>query len=159
MDPLDAAILALRVALVLVLYLFLWLVVRGAIQALRTPPAPSLLEPRAPEPQPPAPTATANVLRLLVVDSGGAELRQGQVVVVEAGVTLGRSEHAGLVLADPAVSAEHARLERRDGRWVVRDLGSTNGTLLNQGVIDGEIALTPGDVLGLGNVRLEVVGR
>ena len=45
-----------------------------------------------------------------------------------------------------------------NGAWVVLDLGSTNGTLVNHALVDGQAGLQTGDVLGLGNVRLKVVG-
>jgi hypothetical protein len=56
------------------------------------------------------------------------------------------------------VSRDHARLERKDGRWYLRDLGATNGTWLNDRQLeDGELAaLTPGDRLRIANVDLEV---
>ena len=151
----DVLILVLRIALVVLLYLFLAFVVRSALRALKTPapaPAPAVV-PRAPVRE------DRSKLRLLVQQPGGSELRAGQVVVVDDGVLLGRGERAGVVLADPAVSAEHARLVRVDGAWVVMDLGSTNGTLLNQRAVHGQARLQAGDELGLGNVRLKVVGH
>jgi serine phosphatase RsbU (regulator of sigma subunit) len=60
--------------------------------------------------------------------AGGAELRW------EAGagaVTLGRSASAGVVLADPTVSRQHAVVEERGGRWRLRDAGSRHGTTVN----------------------------
>jgi pSer/pThr/pTyr-binding forkhead associated (FHA) protein len=97
-------------------------------------------------------------LRLLVLDAGESDLPAGDVIEVADGATLGRAERSSVLLADTAVSGEHARLMRVRGAWVVADLGSTNGTLLNQSLVRGEVALEPGDVLGLGNVRLKVVG-
>jgi pSer/pThr/pTyr-binding forkhead associated (FHA) protein len=86
-------------------------------------------------------------------------LPPGQVIEVSDGATLGRAERASLVLADPAVSAEHARFALLEGEWIIADLGSTNGTLVNQALVRGEAALEPGDVVSLGNVRLKVVGH
>jgi hypothetical protein len=153
MDLIDLAILALRVALVVVLYAFLAYVVRGALRTLGAA-RPATEAARAPSQQ-----APAAVLRLVVLESGDSELHAGQVLVLDDGATLGRGDRASVVLTDPAVSAEHARLARADGKWVVIDLGSTNGTLVNQSLIDGQAALAPGDVLGLGNVRLKVVAH
>jgi hypothetical protein len=148
-DPVDVAILALRLALALVLYAFLWLVVRGAWRALRS--APAVVEPATPPAQ--------QCLRLLVIESGGSDLSAGQVIELPDGATVGRAERANLVVADPAISAEHARFALLAGQWIVADLGSTNGTLLNHALVDGEAALAAGDVLGLGQVRLQVVGH
>ena len=142
MDALDVAILALRLALVLVLYLFLVVVVRLAARGLQA------------ESERPA----ARQLRLRVLDPGDSGLPRGRVISVPDGATLGRAERAVIVVADPAVSAEHVRLVRSGTRWIVADLGSTNGTLVNDTPMRDQAALAPGDVLGLGNVRLQVVG-
>jgi hypothetical protein len=155
MDPLDLAILALRLALVVVLYAFLVSVVRAATRTLRAEAGPA----PARHPAPARVTQHKRRLRLLVVDPGTSKLSPGALIDVPDGATLGRAGRASVVLADPTVSAEHARLERRDGNvWLVVDLGSTNGTLVNQAQVEGDAALAPGDVLGLGNVRLKVVG-
>ena len=156
MDLLDIAILVLRLALVAVLYLFLWLVVRTAWSGLQ-PAASVEPENKTLMPAPVAPRA-AN-LRLLVLDPGDSDLGAGEVIEVAEGATFGRAERASVVVADSAVSAEHARLLRLKGEWVIADLGSTNGTLVNQALVQDRAALEPGDVVGLGNVRLKVVGR
>lgn len=68
---------------------------------------------------------------------------------------LGRHSSCDVVLADPEISRRHARLIFRDGRWVLIDLGSTNGTYLN-GRLVHRAQLQPGDVLDLGHQRLQV---
>jgi hypothetical protein len=158
MDLVDVAILALRLALACVLYLFLWLVVRAAWRTLRAEPreipaavmAPAVTMTRAPQ-------TSAGGLRLLVLEAGDSDLPPGGVIEVADGATLGRAERANVLVADSAVSGEHARLLRQQGEWIITDLGSTNGTLVNQALVHGEAALEPGDVVGLGNVRLKVV--
>ncbi len=160
MDLLDIAILVLRLALVAALYLFLWLVVRTAWRGLQ-PNAPveaPTMVPQVPQVPQAVPSRAAN-LRLLVLEAGGSDLPPGEVIEVAEGATFGRAERASVVVADPAVSAEHARVLRLRGEWVIADLGSTNGTLVNQALVQDKAALAPGDVVGLGNVRLKVVGR
>jgi hypothetical protein len=155
-DVLDVAILGLRIALAAVLYLFLWLVVRAAWRNMQAAPPAAESRPAA------APAATPWVrasLQLLVLEAGGSDLPPGQVIELADGATLGRTARASVVVADPAISAEHAQVHRVDGTWVIADLGSTNGTLVNQALVHGEAALEPGDVVALGNVRLKVVGR
>jgi FHA domain len=152
MDLLDIVILALRLALVLVLYLFLWFVVRSAWHALRTPARDASSAPARQS----ADRSPAAALRLVVLEPGDTGLPPGQMLALPDGATLGRSDRASLVLADSAVSAEHARVALRDGEWVVADLGSTNGTRVNQALVQGEAALAPGDVVSLGKVRLKV---
>jgi FHA domain len=144
-DALDVAILALRLALVLLLYLFLAVVVRLAARGLNAPVQASSGAPRAAE------------LQLLVEEPAASALPAGGVIAVHDGTTLGRAERAGVLVADPTVSAEHARIAWRGRTWTVADLGSTNGTLLNERPVDGEAPLAPGDLLALGNVRLRVV--
>jgi len=143
-DLVDLVILALRIVMVALLYLFLLLVLRTAAGGLRHAATHSSC-------------SAAQALRLVVLEPGGSDLSAGQVMQLEAAATLGRSEHADLVLADPAVSGEHARLERVGRAWVITDLGSTNGTRLNDAPVDGRTPLTDGDVLALGTVRLQVL--
>jgi pSer/pThr/pTyr-binding forkhead associated (FHA) protein len=68
---------------------------------------------------------------------------------------VGRDDACDVVLTDPTVSRRHARIFFRDGSWVVQDLESTNGTMLN-GVRVGRSELRPGDELVLGNQRLQI---
>ena len=141
MDLLDLAILALRILLVALLYLFLGLVLRFASRSLRPESAPR------PE------------LRLEVLDAGSAALAPGAVIDVADGAVLGRAEQADLVVSDATVSVEHARVRRVGRVWVITDLGSTNGTQINDSPVNGETPIAAGDVLRLGNVRLKVVAR
>jgi FHA domain len=66
---------------------------------------------------------------------------------------VGRHQACDVVLEDLAVSRRHARLVHRDGTWVIQDLASRNGTLVN-GVRVGRTELRPGDRLLLGDTRL-----
>ena len=66
---------------------------------------------------------------------------------------IGRSRDCDITLDDPNVSRRHAELRNEDGRWVVTDLGSTNGVKLNGRRVE-EAALEPGDELTLGLARL-----
>ncbi len=68
---------------------------------------------------------------------------------------LGRHHACDVVLVDPSVSRRHARLVFRDHRWIVQDLHSTNGTIVN-GTPVGRCELRPGDVLVLGDERLTI---
>ena len=152
MDWLDVAILALRLALVAVLYLFLAMVMRGAMRGLRIAPRPTT-EPAS------VVERRAAGLRLVVREPGSSELQSGQVVELADGATLGRSARADVVLDDSSVSAEHARVVRVGRAWVITDLGSTNGTQINDAPVNGEMPLTANDVVTLGSVRLQVVAR
>lgn len=65
-------------------------------------------------------------------------------------VVVGRSSASDLRLDDDAVSRAHAELRDDAGRWFVRDLGSTNGTHLNDVRLAGESPLAHGDRLRIG---------
>ena len=73
--------------------------------------------------------------------------------------TIGRSSRADVVLADPMLSREHARICRDNGAWVVEDLHSRNGTRLNGEPLTGPRALGLGDMIALGNCMLTVGPR
>jgi hypothetical protein len=149
LDLLDVLILLLRIVLVAVLYLFLIMVMRFATRELRTVPGPAV---RAPGRQP----ADGAGLSLIFVEAGGSRFSPGQVVEIGDGAVLGRGDRADVVLGDPTISSTHARLRRVGRTWLIADLGSTNGTRLNNVAVDDEVALAPGDVLTLGNVQLRV---
>jgi pSer/pThr/pTyr-binding forkhead associated (FHA) protein len=68
---------------------------------------------------------------------------------------IGRSSSCQIVIGEPTVSRHHARLRSRDGRWVLQDLGSTNGTYLN-GRRVGRCELRPGDLVLLGEAAFRV---
>jgi pilus assembly protein CpaF len=70
-------------------------------------------------------------------------------------LVIGRHHACDVVLANPRVSRRHARLVFRDGSWVIQDLESTNGTVVNGDTVV-RCALRPGDHLVLGGQRLRV---
>jgi hypothetical protein len=68
--------------------------------------------------------------------------------------TLGRSSSNEIVINDPNASRSHAQVVQRSGEWWLIDLGSTNGTLVND-VLIKERRLVPGDRIKLGATELE----
>ncbi len=100
--------------------------------------------------------ARAAVARLVVLDGGASGLAVGQRQPLTSRVvtTLGRSPDNVIHLPDPSVSAVHAVITWRAGRWWLEDQGSRNGTLLNESRIEKATLLCAGDVLTLGHVRL-----
>lgn len=68
---------------------------------------------------------------------------------------IGRHLDCDVVLNDPTVSRQHARLVFRHERWVLQDLASTNGTQVN-GARVGRCELRPGDQLLIGTARLRI---
>lgn len=67
---------------------------------------------------------------------------------------LGRLPESDVVIDDPGASRRHAEIRREDGEYVVADLGSTNGTLVNDRTV-GERTLQDGDVITIGHTMLE----
>jgi len=96
----------------------------------------------------PAPASAPEVQTFLTMDNFGPLTLQNKQAV-----SIGRQDDNDLVIADVNASRHHARLEREGDRWVVVDLGATNGTLL-----DGErvtrSALRDGDVVTIGVTRI-----
>jgi len=62
-------------------------------------------------------------------------------------LVIGRSADNAIVFDDPNVSRRHAEISATGGGWVVKDLGSTNGTKVNGTIITGERALRDGDIV------------
>jgi pSer/pThr/pTyr-binding forkhead associated (FHA) protein len=131
------------------------------------PPA----SPRAPEPvgggaSPPAgatdrlrPTlhgiesaVPAAPLANFLVRSGALKGQRLQVKTPVANV--GRADYNDLVIPDPSVSTSHAKLQRREGIWVLVDLESTNGTFVDGERIKGDGPLAPGAMVRFGDVQL-----
>ena len=66
-------------------------------------------------------------------------------------LTVGRDPSNDIVINDPQVSRQHARITRQGQMVVIEDLGSTNGTFANGMRLTGSHVLSNGDVIGLGN--------
>lgn len=79
-------------------------------------------------------------------------------VEFDGDVTMGRGRDAGIQLADPMVSRAHATLVmREDGALVVRDHGSTNGTVVNGTLVYGDVAIFGWPVsIEIGPFRVEI---
>ncbi len=152
------ALLALKIAFLVLLYLFVVRVIRSAG---RERPAPSqdsmILTPQAAARAGLGRTATSRrVVRLVVQRSPSLE-EGDEFLINSAPVTVGRGGQNDLVLtADDFASARHARIEvRGDGVWV-QDLDSTNGTYVNGTRVAGAQRLDAGDVLRVGATDLLV---
>lgn len=71
-------------------------------------------------------------------------------------ILIGRADDSTLVLTDDFASSRHARLTQREGRWYVEDLGSTNGTYLDQQRVQGPLAVAPGQPIRIGTTVIEL---
>jgi FHA domain len=148
----ESALLALKIAFLVLLYLFIWRIVRTAAADMRLPQESFILRPGA---------LTGGALgqairsgRLVVI--GGNVLDRGEEFELDsAALTVGRSGENDISIdGDEFASARHVRIEpRRDGVWV-HDLGSTNGTHVNGVRIDRPRKLVTGDVIRVGETEL-----
>lgn len=86
-------------------------------------------------------------LNIEIVEGPGA----GREIIVDRPLVIGRADDADVVLEDGEVSRHHARITPvGDGGATVEDLGSSNGTFINQNELVGPAHLGPGDDLLLG---------
>ena len=149
----ETTLLLLKIAFLVLLYLFIWRIVRSAARDLRLPQESMILSPQQASallPQPPA----RELGRLIVLKS--PTLGQGDVVTLDVhALRVGRGRDNDLsVPSDEYASAHHARFEpRRDGVYV-EDIGSTNGTFVNGIRLSGDRRLVPGDVVRIGETDL-----
>jgi predicted component of type VI protein secretion system len=83
---------------------------------------------------------------------------RGASADVATGVlTIGRHESSDLVLTDQQASSRHAAIEvAEDGSFSLRDLGSTNGTLVDGKPVEGTVALTGNERVGIGESVLQL---
>jgi pSer/pThr/pTyr-binding forkhead associated (FHA) protein len=99
---------------------------------------------------------------LRVVASNGLEaLTVGEILPLQAETRLGSDIQNTIVLPDKAISAQHARLSHNQGVWWLEDLGSHQGTTLNEAPLAKPVPLHEGDIIGLGELRfrLEAITR
>jgi hypothetical protein len=81
----------------------------------------------------------------------------GQLIPVKQGpLVIGRASACDLRLQHPSISRRHAQLMRTSERFVLRDLGSQNGTFVNKVKLTGDMEVRPGDEISLGNAVLKL---
>lgn len=184
----ETGLIIAEVSFLVLLYAFVWSVVRSSSRQLRVAQPPSASPPPAPppdaevlvpapvavEPPPPPPEGrdffedrtegvaaeesqvldlSANLDPRLIVDSSD-DLEVGRTIPLEGGITIGRSDAADLCMSDQFVSHMHARILRRGAYHFVEDLGSTNGTFLNDRRVEGDAQLKVHDALRIGQTTL-----
>ncbi len=141
----------------------LWLFVLAAMRVIRSdlrtsgqprvgvpPPARRRGRSGAPRDARPGPASPA----YLLVTAGG--LTGTRIGLTGAPVLIGRANDSTLVLEDDYASTRHARISQQDGRWIVEDLGSTNGTYLGQRKVESPVPMEPGVPLRIGQTVLEL---
>jgi pSer/pThr/pTyr-binding forkhead associated (FHA) protein len=149
----EPILIALQAAFIVLLYVFIWRVVRTAERGLPAAAQESFVLAPAQVAQARAEAGIAPG-RLVVVRSKAVPVGRAFDVGPVA-TTFGRADDNVVVLAgDDFASGHHARVESGlDGTWVV-DLGSTNGTYVNGERVDGRRRLHEGDHLQVGDTEL-----
>ncbi len=158
----DIFILVMRVAFIFLLYFFLFLVVRVIVREFnfasrrRAQPISRDSAAYAPE-EPYYGPSTGMPGRLVVMEVGTATtVRPGVVFELKPVMPIGRRSDMAIILNDEFVSNEHSLIAFRDGRWWLSDVASTNGTYLNGERLNQPRPLQPGDVVGIGRVKLRL---
>lgn len=138
-----AVIRPLQLLIMVVAVLFFARVLRVAsVQSRSVEVAPARIRRRAP--------------RVLGLEFLEPEDRAGERVDVEFALTIGRSSDCDVSLDDTYLSSRHARFSNDEGDLSVEDLGSTNGTYVNEQLIKGRVHLSRGDIVQAGGVLFEV---
>jgi len=162
MTALEPVSVALKYGFLAVLYLFVLWVARSASRDLRGRGAPFAAgrgQGEAPVPADATGLYSASALgsadvahrapRLVVERAPGHD--PGMIYDLDGDIVLGRGERAEIRLEDPFASARHARIYEQGNILVIEDLDSTNGTYLNEEVLQTPRPLHPGDRVRIGD--------
>ena len=145
------ALSALKYGLFALLFLFLWRSMRWVVRGLnvdRSSPVPAAANGRRPSDGSSQPGPVT-----VMVHADGAKPR---AMYLATNTVVGRGAECDLRLDDTFVSQEHARIFAKDGSWYVEDLGSTNGTFVNEQRLAAPAMLTTGDRIRVGTTVLEL---
>jgi hypothetical protein len=145
-DPISVA---LKFGFLAVLYLFLLVIARSAFKDLRrtVSPAPDATGFHA---APGYAEVQRGVDAWLVAERGGGLEPEARFDLI-GGLSIGRSKDADVQIEDRYASGVHARVFSRGDRFLVEDMRSTNGTLLNGASLQGEAELLDGDTIQIGD--------
>ena len=135
----DIVLFVGRIGLVVLLYMFLFAVMRTGIGLVRG-------------------QRTDAAIWCIDVEKGTKQLR-GLHVDILGPVVVGRSANSDIVIEQPFVSATHARFTIQGPALVLEDLESTNGTLVNGHLISQPVTLRDGDEVQVGDVVMRVSRR
>jgi pSer/pThr/pTyr-binding forkhead associated (FHA) protein len=135
---LDIAYWALRIAIALALYSFLIFALFTLWKDLHQPTEASFALPET----------------HLIPSEGESE---GTAYRLDTVNLVGRSSTNTIQLDNPTVSASHARLSFQHGQWWLEDLGSTNGTKVNELTVSDPLVVTYGDIIHFGNLGFIMV--
>ncbi len=153
----DLLVLALKAAFLTGLWLFVLLVANVIRHDLLGPElsgSEAVAAPPAREGQPRGRKRRTKEPRVLAIDTGSHAGARLQLVDL---VRIGRSADCELLLDDDYVSTRHATLHLDEqGRWILTDVGSTNGTFLNETRVVAPMVVTPADTIRIGRTQMRV---
>jgi len=101
-------------------------------------------------------SSRSGIGRLSVLESPADEPPSGSTIALGPINSIGRNVNNTIFVEDDFVSTNHAMLTFRGRSWFVEDQGSTNGTYVNGHRIDRPVALSFGDELTIGRVRMRL---
>ncbi|WDU83557.1 FHA domain-containing protein [Caloramator sp. Dgby_cultured_2] len=84
-------------------------------------------------------------------------ITKGSLYIIHKVMSIGRNFDNDLVIKDPYVSGNHAKIFVKDDRLFIEDLGSTNGTYVNGRRIDKIEQIEEGDIIDIGRISLKVL--
>ena len=145
-------LIVLKIVLLLLLYFFVWRAVRAVTVDLYGGGERRV---RAPESRqrPPRRRGRGSPTKVVVLDEHGGRVSSHRLAGT---IQIGRAPSCQIRPDDTYVSQMHARISDRNGSWIVEDLGSTNGTYLNQRKVTVPTELSPGDRIRVGKTYLEL---
>jgi hypothetical protein len=142
-DILRLVLLALQLGFVALLYLVLLRFAGSLLKDLRSAEQQQL-------------ASRSGIGRLSVLESPEDEPQAGSMIALGPINSIGRNVNNTIYVEDDFVSSTHAMLTFRGRSWFVEDQGSTNGTYVNGHRIDRPVALSFGDELTVGRVRMRL---
>ena len=142
-DILRVLLLVLQLGFVALLYLVLMRFAGSLLRDLRSAEQQQL-------------ASRSGIGRLSVLESPEDEPPSGTTIALGPINSIGRNVNNTVFVEDDFVSANHAMLTFRGRSWFIEDQGSTNGTYVNGHRIDRPVALSFGDELTVGRVRMRL---
>lgn len=144
----DWFILALRLAFIALIYIFLYQVARVSIRELVA--IGSIARDDS------STSVAAHACSLEVVEPASSSLEIGERFPLDHYTTVGRRDDNTIMIDDAFVSSGHAQITFDHGNWWLQDLGSTNGTSLNDRPVRSKIQIEQDDIVQFGRVGLRV---
>jgi pSer/pThr/pTyr-binding forkhead associated (FHA) protein len=142
-EVLRILLLFLQLGFLLLLYLILFGFARSLLRDLRSAELTQM-------------DSRSGIGRLSVLESPDDEPPAGSSIALGPINSIGRNVNSTIFVEDDFVSGSHAMLTFRGRSWFIEDQGSTNGTYVNGHLIDRAVALSFGDELTIGRVRMRL---